>query len=77
MPLAGQASSAAFDGNVTERFLGETERRRVAATMHAAFHDRSNSRTYISPKIYHHQGSREGDTNSRAVLVRRKLYRII
>ena len=64
-----------------ERNVGESLQQRP----HVVFNDRSNCRTHLSPDVqlptrclcgahqaaetHHHEGSREGDTNGRAVLV--------
>ena len=72
-----------------ERFMGTKP---LQQRQHVVFKDRSDCRTHLSPdiqlptryscgahlaaKIHHHEGSREGDTNGRAVLVWRKPYRV-
>ena len=69
---------ACFDGNETRTLGGERNVRKwLQQRQHGAFHDDgSNRRTYLSPGIHHQQGCGEEDTNSRAVLVRRKLYSV-
>ena len=74
-----------FDRDETRAFGGKRNvRESLQQRQHAAFHDRSNCRTYLSPDVqlptrcscevhqaaniqHHQQGSREGDTNHRAV----------
>ena len=72
-----------------ERDVGESLQQR----QHVAFNDRSSCRTHLLPdiqlptrclcrahqaaEIHHHEGCKEGDTNSRGVLVCHKPYRVV